>query len=157
MKKLSRETRRLFAFRGRGENVVTPGAIDRWMSLELGKLNAGLVVERRSLNELRKEPHPACRTREGTEHTFDPVALDRLARTVTAEEAKDLRLPITLFAGGDVVDSAYLSDELAARALHAQEGYGTAFPFRNGRMYLAHSLAVALVRRRGGTIQLAFG
>lgn len=137
--------------------MASPGAIDRWISLELGRLNAGLVVERKSLARLRAEPRPACVTREGGEHPFDRGALDRLAAVLTPAEAEALRLPILLYATGDLEDHVVLSEELAAKALRALEDYGAAFPFRGGKMYLPHSLAVDLVRRSGGTVQLAFG
>ncbi len=139
------------------EAVITPGGVDRWISFELGRLNAGLVAERKSLAALRAEARPACRTREGEEHVFDRAALDRLARLLSEDEAAALRLPMILFATGDLEDHVYLSEEVAADALRRLENFGTAFPFRNGRMYLPHSLAVDLVRHGGGTIQLAFG
>ncbi len=137
--------------------MASPGTIDRWISLELGRINAGLVVERKTLARLRAEARPACATREGGEHGFDRAALDRLAAVLSPAEAEALRLPITLFATGDVEDHVYVSEELSAKALRAVENYGRAFPFRGGRMYLPHSLALDLVRRSGGTVQLAFG
>ncbi len=137
--------------------MVSPGALDRWISLELGRLNAGLVVERKSLAQLRREVHPACRTREGEDHAFEPAALERLARVLSGSEADALRLPMTVFVTGDLEDSAYVSEELAAKAIRAVEAFGPAFPYRGGRMYLPHSLAVDVVRRSGGTVQLAFG
>jgi len=137
--------------------MESSGGIDRWVSLELGRLNAGLVVEKKSLARLRGEAQPSCRTREGGEHAFERVALDRLARVLDAGEGEALRLPITLYASGDLEDSTYVSDALAAKALRAVESFGEAFPYRDGRMYLPHSLAVDLVRRSGGILQLAFG
>jgi len=137
--------------------MATPGGIDRWISFELGRLNAGLVIEKKSLAQLRSEARPACRTREGEEHPFEREALDRLAAVLTEDEARALRLPITLFVPGDLEDAVYISDELAAKALRAVENFGAAFPYRNGRMYLPHSLAVDLAHRSGGTVQLAFG
>ena len=137
--------------------MASPGGIDRWISLELGRLNAGLVVERKTLTALLAEPAPSCPTREGDEHPFDPAALRRLAGVLGQEEANALRLPITVFATGDLEDAAYVSEELGAMALRAVEGFGPAFPYRGGRMHLPHSLAVDLVRHSGGTLQLAFG
>lgn len=137
--------------------MASPGAIDRWISLELGRINAGLVVERKSLARLRAEAHPACTTREGGEHAFAKDALDRLAAVLTPAEAESLRLPITLFATGDLEEHVYVAEEVAAKALRSMERFGAAFPFREGRMYLPHSLAVDLVHRGGGTLQLAFG
>ncbi len=135
--------------------MVAPGSIDRWISFELGRLNAGLVVEKKSLARLLAEPEPACRTREGDPHPFDRAGLDRLAAVLTREEADDLRLPLTLLVSGDS-DSAYLTDELGAKALRAVEKFDRAFPFRDGRMALPQSLAVDIVRRHGGAVQLAF-
>ncbi len=131
--------------------------MDRWIALELGRINAGLVVQRKSLAALRAEPRPASVTREGGEHSFDAAALERMAAVVTPGEAQALRLPITLFATGDLEDHVYVAEELAAKTLRAIEKYGRAFPFRKGRMYLPQSLAVDLVQRSGGTVQLAFG
>lgn len=137
--------------------MVSPGPFDRWISFELGRLNAGLVVERKTLSRLLAEPEPACRTREGDPYSFDRQALDRFAAVLTKDEADRLRLPLTLLLSGDSVDSAYLTDELGARALRAVENFDRAFPFRDGRMAIPHSLAVDLVRRHGGVLQLAFG
>jgi len=136
--------------------VETPGSVDRWISLELGRLNAGLVVEKKSLARLLQEPEPACRTREGDPYPFDREALARLAAVLPAEEVDRLRLPLTLMVRGES-DDAVLADELGAKALRALERFDRAFPFREGRMALPHSLAVDLVRRHGGVLQLAFG
>src|SRR2546428_304320 len=59
--------------------MAAAGPFDRWISVELGRLNAGLVVEKKSLTRLLAEPEPECRTREGGPHPFDRAALDRLA------------------------------------------------------------------------------
>lgn len=132
------------------------GSLERWISLELGRLNAGLVVEKKSLAQLLREAEPVCRTREGHPHTFDRDALARFAAVLTADEAASLRLPLTLLIRGDS-DDARLTDEVGAKALRAIETFDRAFPFREGAMALPHSLAIDLVRRHGGVLQLAFG
>lgn len=136
--------------------MAAPGSIDRWISFELGRLNAGLVVEKKTLARLLAEPDPVCRTREGDAHSFERAALDRLASVLTREEVEIIRLPLTLIVSGDSEDSAYLTDELGAKALRALEKFDRAFPFRDGRMIMPHSLAVDLMRRHGGVVQLAF-
>ena len=132
------------------------GPIDRWISLELGRLNSGLVTEKKTLARLLAEPEPSCRTREGDIHPFEPAALARFASALTRDEGASLRLPLTLTARGDS-DDAILSDELGAKALRAVEKFGPAFQFREGRMAVPQSLAVDLVRRHGGVLQLVFG
>ncbi len=134
-----------------------PGGIDRWISFEMGRLNAGLVVDKKSLSRLLAEPHPASVTREGDEHPIEREVLDRFAHVLSRDEADALRLPITLVVRGDWEDSALLTDELAAKALRAVEKFDRAFPFRDGRMVVPHSLAVDIVRRSGGAVQLAYG
>src|SRR5467141_1527283 len=135
--------------------MAAAGPFDRWISFELGRLNAGLVVEKKSLSRLLAEPETACRTREGDPHPFERTALDRYAAVLTRDEADDLRLALPLGASADS-DSAYPTDELGAKALRAVEKFDRAFPFRDGRMALPHSLAMALVRRLGGAVQVAF-
>src|SRR5437879_12456438 len=104
------------------------------MSFELGRLNAGLVVEKKSLAWLLAEPDPACRTREGDAHPFDRAALERLASVLNRDEAEKLRLPLTLIVSGDSEDSAYLTDELGGEALRAIGEFERAFLVRHGRV-----------------------
>ena len=149
-------SREAFSHRTTWSRIVdAPGSIDRWISLELGRLNAGLVIEKKSLARLLREAEPACRTREGDLYPFEPAALARLANVVSADEVERLRLPLTLTVRGDS-DDAVLADELGAKTLRALEKFDRAFPFQEGRMRLPHSLAVDLVRRHGGVLQLAF-
>jgi len=136
--------------------VDAPGPFDRWISLELGRLNSGLVVEKKSLTRLLGETEPACRTREGDLHPFAPNALARFASVLARDEADALRLPLTLTVRGES-DDAILTDELGAKALRAVEKFDQAFRFRDGRMAVPQSLAVDMVRRHGGVLQLAFG
>src|SRR6266705_4444762 len=95
--------------------------------------------------------------RGADEHPFDRAVLERLAGVLMPAEADALRLPITLLVSGDSADSAVLADALAAKALRALEKFDRAFPFRDGRMIVPHSLAMDIVRRHGGAVQLAFG
>jgi len=136
--------------------VDGPGPFDRWISLELGRVNSGLVIEKKSLTRLLGEAEPACRTREGDLHPFDPQALARFASVLTRDQADALRLPLTLTVRGDS-DDAVLTDEIGAKALRDVEKFDQAFRFRDGRMAVPHSLAIDLVRRHGGVLQLAFG
>jgi uncharacterized protein (UPF0216 family) len=136
--------------------VARPEPIDRWVAFELGRLNAGLVVEKKSLSRLLREAEPSSRTREGDAHPFDREVLMRFAAVLTAEEADDVRLPLTLTLRGES-DEAILTDAIGAKALRALEKFDRAFPFRDGRMAVPHSLAVDLTRRYGGVLQLAFG
>ena len=53
----------------------------------------------------------------------------------------------------DVEDAAYVTDELAADVLHRLEGWGEAYVYRDGKMWLPQSLAVDILLRYGGALQ----
>jgi len=133
-----------------------PGFVDRWMEREGRNLNAGLVTAKKSLAALLQEERPACRTREGDEWPIDRRALERLSVAARPGEAEALRLPIALHFASDLEDSCYLTDDVAAAVLRKAEGFGPAFPFREGRMYVPLSLGVDLVSRYKGAIQQVF-
>jgi uncharacterized protein (UPF0216 family) len=131
--------------------VPDPHAIDVWMRWEFNTLNAGLVTRPKSVRALRDDPR--LETKDGTVLEVDPGVLERFAAVCTPAEQDRLRLPITLHFSADVPDSAYVIDELAAEVLHRIEGWGAAYRFRDGRMWLPLSLAVDLLLRYGGTLQ----
>jgi len=131
--------------------VADPRQVDVWMRWEFEKLNAGFVTRPKSLRTLLVSP--ALETREGDVIDLDPSVLDRLAATCAAKEQDRLRLPITIHFSADVADSAFVLDELAADVLHRLEGWGDAYPYRDGKMWLPQSLAVDLIFRYGGVLQ----
>lgn len=122
----------------------------RW---EFDKLNAGVVTRPRSLRALLEDPHARLETRDGAPYEVERATLERLAAACTPEERERLRLPVTLHFPADVGDSACVLDELAAEVLRRVEGWGPAYPFRDGRMWLPQSLAVDLLLRHGGALQ----
>ena len=50
-------------------------------------------------------------------------------------------------------DDASLIDALAAEILRRLEGWGAAYPYRDGKVWLPQSLAVDLLLRYGGALQ----
>ena len=128
-----------------------PRRIDVWMRWEFEKLNAGLVTRPKSLRRLLEVPR--LETREGDPIDLDRPTLERVASVCTAREQDRLRLPVTVHFSADVADSAFVLDELAADVLHRLEGWGEAYPYRDGKMWLPQSLAVDLLLRYGGALQ----
>jgi len=131
--------------------MTDPHGIDVWMRWGSDRLNAGIVTRPKSLRALLAGE--ALRTRDGEPYDVDRHALERLAAACRPEDLDALRLPITLHFSADVTDSAYVLDGVAADVLRRVEGWGAAFPFRDGRMWLPQSLAVDLLLRYGGALQ----
>jgi uncharacterized protein (UPF0216 family) len=132
------------------------GRSRKWMELELRRLHGGLVVKRRRLAELLKEERPACETRDGDKHLFDRSVLERLASVLTPEEQRRLRLPITIHFSMEMKDQCHLDSELGARAFKVLEGIEKAYPYRNGKMWIPHSLAMDWMRRYPTVFQATF-
>lgn len=133
-----------------------PGTTDRWVEHEYASLNRGLVTKKKSLRALREEPIPVCTARDGTPWSFDAAVLDRLAAHCTKLEAEELMLPISVHVSADLPDVGYVPDPLGAAVLRSTEGFGAAFPYRDGRMYLPLSLAIDLISRYKGALQQVF-
>ena len=133
-----------------------PGFIERWAERESRSLNAGLVTAKRTLAELLADPAPACTTRGGDPWPIERSALERLAAACGPADAEALRLPISIHFSGDLADSCYVTNPVAAGVLRRAESFGPAFPYREGRMYLPLSLGVDLVSRYKGAIQQVF-
>lgn len=133
-----------------------PVNVDAWMRWEADRLNAGLVTRTRSLAALLKDEDRRIETRDGDVLHLSRTALERIAAVCSPSEREKLRLPITLHFSADVGDSAYVTDELAAAVLHRLEGWGDAYAFRDGKMWIPHSLAVDLLLRYEGVVQRLF-
>lgn len=127
--------------------------IEAWMRWESDRLNAGFVTRPKSLRALLDDASPALETREGDRFDVDRDILVRIAAVCSPSDRERLRLPITLHFSADVGDAAYVTDDLAADVLHRLEGWGDAYPHRDGRMWLPRSLAVDLLLRYDGAIQ----
>ena len=124
---------------------------DVWMRWEFEKLNAGIVTRTRSLTALLEKP--TLETREGETLQLDRGVLERFAAACTPRERDRLRVPITIHFSTEVSDSAYVIDERGADVLHRLEGWGDAYPYRDGKMWIPASLAVDLLLRFEGVLQ----
>jgi uncharacterized protein (UPF0216 family) len=136
--------------------VFNERTVERWMALEMRGIQQGLVVRRRSLRDLLQEDKPQCTTREGDPYLFDPAVLEKLAEVTTEEERAKLRLPITLRFLSDMEGHCTVDDPIAAEVLRRLEGFGKAYPFRDGRMWLPYSLGLELILKYPTAIQRLF-
>lgn len=119
--------------------------VEKLVDLEMGKLHQGLVIRRRTLQDLLEDEEPRCVTREGEDHVFDREVLEKLAAVTSMEERGKLRLPLTLQFHADLQNQASLDDQLAAEVLRRLERFGKAYQFRKGRMWIPYSLAMQLL------------
>ena len=127
----------------------------RWMRVEVGKLNDGLVSERKNLAQLLVEEIPASRTKSGDEHVFDKDILEELGNKLPADLHRKLKIPIIFFSDNRVPDSCYLNDPVALQALQILEEMSKMRRMQQGKLWIGRSIAYAIMKKYPGVMQMA--
>jgi uncharacterized protein (UPF0216 family) len=133
------------------------GVLRRWMSIEMGKINDGIVAERKRLSTLLAEEKPSSVTRGGKAYAFDRAVIRGLGEALPDRIRDRLRLPILFFFVLDVRDSYYLNDETAVRALQLLGEIGEMREMHEGRLWVGRAIALAIMRRYPTAVQIAIG
>ncbi|WP_340820072.1 DUF61 family protein [Methanolobus sp. WCC4] len=129
--------------------------LTRWMRLEIGKLNDGIVSERKSLASLLEEEKPVSRTKVGKEHVFDINVLQDLSERLPPDLHGKLKLPIIFFSDTKVPDSCYLNDPDALSALQILGELSEMRQMQQGKMWVGKSIAYAIMRKYPTVVQIA--
>ena len=126
----------------------------RWMRLEIGRINDGVVVERKRLSHLLREEHPSSTTKGGSEYTFDRDVLLQLEQALPGELQRRLRLPILFYFDSTVPDSFFLADEAALQALQHAKEVSPLRRMRDGRLWVAKPIVYAIMNRYPTAMQV---
>ncbi len=129
----------------------------KWMRLEIGRINDGVVSERKRLSRLLSEEHPSSVTKGGSEYGFDRGVLLRLEQALPGELQRRLRLPILFYFDSTVPDSFFLADEAAMQALQSLEEISPLRRMQGGRLWIAKPLVYAIMNRYPTAMQLVMG
>lgn len=129
----------------------------RWMRLEIGRINDGIVSERKRLSHLLAEECPSSVTKGGDRYDFDRDILLRLGQALPGELQRRLRLPILFYFDSTVPDSFFLADEAAVQALQDLGEISSLRRMQGGRLWIAKSLAYAIMNRYPSAMQVVMG
>ncbi len=129
----------------------------RWMRLEIGRINDGVVAERKSLSRLLREEHPSSITKGGNRYDFDRDVLLRLEQVLPGELQRRLRLPILFYFDSTVPDSFFLADEAAVQALQSLQEISLLRRMQGGRLWIAKPLVYAIMNRYPTAVQIMMG
>jgi uncharacterized protein (UPF0216 family) len=135
-----------------GESVLL-----RWIGLELGRMNSGIVSGRKTLAVLASEESPSAVTRSGGTYHFDPGTIRILAASLPEEIRRQLRLPIVFFFDSRVPDSCYLADETALAAFLSLGDLSSLRSFHEGRVWVGRAIVYELVRKYPAAVQVMTG
>ncbi|MDD1719067.1 MAG: DUF61 family protein [Methanoregulaceae archaeon] len=136
-------------------HISDESVISRWMSLELARINTGIVSHRKTLGTLLAESEPAACTRGETPHLFDRNVLRLLGSRLPGPLTRDLRLPILFFLDTRVPDSCYLAEETALEALKVLGELSTMRRFDAGKAWVSRMIVYSLIRKYPTVIQIA--
>ena len=139
-----------------GRHPMTDDSIfTRWMRLEMGKLNDGIVSERKSLAKLLTEKRPASRTKSGKEHIFDRSVLQTIGEKIPQGLHGKLKLPILFFSDTKVPDSCYLNDPHALEVLQILGELSGMRRMQQGKLWVGKSIAYAIMKKYPTVVQIA--
>jgi uncharacterized protein (UPF0216 family) len=137
--------------------ITDESVMIRWMQMELNRINAAVVIERKTLAALCKEESPSAKTKGGKEHAFKRDALRTMWEQVPPDLRDQLKLPILFYFDMDVADSCYLTDEMAVRALQGLGEISLMRTPRNGRVWVSRPIVYAMMRKYPSIIQIVMG
>ncbi len=129
----------------------------KWMRLEVGRINDGIVSERKRLSRLLTEEHPSSVTKGGSEYRFDRGVLLRLEQALPKEVQRKLRLPILFYFDSTIPDSLFLADEVAVQALQSLEEISPLRRMQAGRLWIAKPLVYAIMSGYPTAMQIVMG
>ncbi|RXE55839.1 hypothetical protein ABH15_06335 [Methanoculleus taiwanensis] len=126
----------------------------RWMRLEIGKLNEGLVAERKTLRRLLEEEAPSSTTKSGQEYLFDAGLIRQLGEQLPPDLHRRLKLPMLFYFDMTVGGSCFLTEEAAMEALQHLGEISHLRRMREGRLWFAKPIAYDLMNRYPTVIQI---
>jgi uncharacterized protein (UPF0216 family) len=135
-------------------SISDEGVMMRWMQLELGRINQGIVTDRKRLSDLLLEERPISVTKDGKEYRFDKDTLAAFASGIPETLQRKLRMPVLFYCSADVADSCMVTDEVAVEVLCVKSEISQLRSFENGRLWLSRPIAYAILRKYPTLFQL---
>lgn len=129
----------------------------RWMRLEIGRINDGVVEERKRLSRLLTEEHPSSVTKGGDRYDFNRDVLLRMQEALPRDLQRRLRLPILFYFDSTVPGSFFLADEAAVQALQILKEISPLRRMQNGRLWISKPLAYTIMNRYPTAVQIMMG
>jgi len=135
--------------------ITDESVLTRWMGIEVGRINAGIVNTRRSLSSLLGEENPLATTQGGERYYFDRAVIMALGERLPPELHSRLKLPVLFFLSPDVPDSCSCSDETAFAALRHLGEISGMRTMQGGTFWVARPIAYAILRKYPTAVQIA--
>ncbi len=137
--------------------ITDESVLARWMSMEIGKINEGVVQDRKPLSLLLDEKIPRSTTKNGEPYFFDRNVIAALGKELPGEIHRRLRLPMLFFMSPEVPDSCWCADAAAFEALITLGEISRLRTMEGGRFWISRAIAYAIARKYPTAVQLVMG
>jgi uncharacterized protein (UPF0216 family) len=127
------------------------------MSMEIGKINEGIVKDHKSLSVLLGEEVPSVTTKKRDPYYFQKETINLLGRKLPREVHALLKLPILFVKSPDVPDCCSCSDETAFRALQLLGEISGMCTLQDGCFWVSRVIAYAILRKYPTAVQVVMG
>jgi uncharacterized protein (UPF0216 family) len=137
--------------------ITDESVLARWMSMEIRKINKGVVWDRKTLSRLLDEEIPCATTKNGEQYFFDRNVIAVLGKGLPDELHRRLRLPMLFFMSPDVPDSCWCADAAAFEALITLGEISRLRTMEEERFWVSRAIAYAIARKYPTAVQLVMG
>jgi len=137
--------------------ITDESVLARWMSMEIGKINEGLVRDRITLFRLLGEEIPSATTKNGEPYFFDRTVIAVLGRKLPGELHTRLRLPMFFFMAPDVPDSCWCADAAAFETLILLGEISRLRTMENERFWVSRAIVYAIAQKYPTAVQVVMG
>jgi len=137
--------------------ITDESVLARWMSMEIGKINEGVVRDRKPLSLLLDEEIPRATTKNGELYSFDRCVIEGLGKGLPAELHRRLRLPMLFLMSPEVPDSCWCADAAEFESLTTLGEISRLGTMVEGRFWVSRAIAYAIARKYPTAVQLVMG
>jgi uncharacterized protein (UPF0216 family) len=137
--------------------ITDESVLTRWMSMEIGKMNEGIVQDRKFLSVLLGEEAPRATTKKGEMYHFNKDVIAALGTKLPREIHARLKLPILFFLSPDVPDSCSCTDHAAFEALKLLGEISELRTMQEGRWWVSRAIAYVIMHTYPTAVQIVMG
>ncbi len=137
--------------------ITDEPVLTRWISIEIAKMNEGLVKERKTLAALLSENSPSSLTRKGEPYYFDKAVIESLGRSMPEDLRQRLKLPILFYSSPDTQDSCSCPDTIALAVLQLLGEVSTLRTMQGDRFWVSRPIAYTIMKKYPTAVQIVMG
>lgn len=127
------------------------------MSIEIGKINEGVVRDRKTLFRLLEEETPCATSKNNEPYFFDRKVIAALGKVLPDELHTRFRLPLLFFMSPEVPDSCWCADAAAFEALILLGEISRLRTMEGGKFWVSRAIAYAIAGRYPTAVQIVMG